>query len=233
MSAHGSTARKPASSGVTLPQVTASALAAATAATLGSFLGVLGTIGGAAAAAIISTVGKYLFQRSFEATRDEVGKVRERLVVGSRMRPGSEDPAGSDEPTVPIPRTPAPAQHRRPWKTWAVLAGVAVSIFGIGLLASFGVESAAGRPLSGGSEGTSVGSLFGQPTGHPETTSAGPSSSETTGRTTPSSTAPSAGERGSHPTGDQQQPSTRTTGATPAPVPGGLLPGLSTEGNNG
>ena len=58
--------------GLTFPQIAASALAAATAAILGSFMGVLGTIGGAAVASIISTVGSALYQRSREATRDRV-----------------------------------------------------------------------------------------------------------------------------------------------------------------
>src|SRR3954463_12556014 len=64
--------------GLTAPQTPASALAAATAAILGSFMGVLGTIGGAAVAAIISTVGAALYQKSLEATRD---RVKQRLVV--------------------------------------------------------------------------------------------------------------------------------------------------------
>ena len=64
--------------GLTFPQIIASALAAATAAIMGSFLGVLGTIGGAAVASIVSTVGSALYQRSLEATRD---RVKQRLVV--------------------------------------------------------------------------------------------------------------------------------------------------------
>ncbi|HEY2221888.1 hypothetical protein [Actinomycetospora sp.] len=68
------------SSGLTVPQIVASALAAATAAILGSFLGVVGTIGGAAVASIISTIGGALYQRSLEKTRDAV---KDRLVVNA------------------------------------------------------------------------------------------------------------------------------------------------------
>jgi hypothetical protein len=68
------------SSGLTVPQIVASALAAATAAILGSFMGVVGTIGGAAVASIISTVGGALYQRSLEKTRDAV---KDRLVVNA------------------------------------------------------------------------------------------------------------------------------------------------------
>ncbi|HSK58814.1 MAG TPA: hypothetical protein VK935_07150, partial [Actinomycetospora sp.] len=73
--------------GLTFPQIIASALAAATAAIMGSFVGVLGTIGGAAVASIVSTVGSALYQRSLEATRD---RVKERLVVaGSQTKVAS------------------------------------------------------------------------------------------------------------------------------------------------
>src|SRR3954454_10159016 len=75
---------KASGTGLTFPQILASALAAATAAILGSFLGVLGTIGGAAAASVISTVGSAVYQRALERTRD---RVKQRLVVaGSNTR---------------------------------------------------------------------------------------------------------------------------------------------------
>jgi cytoskeletal protein RodZ len=69
--------------------------------------------------------------------------------------------------------------HRKhSWKTWVTLGGVAASIFAIGLLASFAVESAAGHPLSGGDSGTSVGSLFGQTTGEATSTSEAPTTDD-------------------------------------------------------
>lgn len=315
-------------SGLTFPQIAAGALAAATASILGSFLGVLGTIGGAAAASIVSTVGAALYQRSLERTRD---KVKERLVVtpagtqvaaavarvtgqgraggsgrsaplGARPGPPGMPAAGGGPgrglPNGPGPRPPGPgpfppapprrgpagehADRGRPLppeqqlraggrtvvtqayaqgaptrvgppmrtpqggipaaratgtppggipptarmtplgppgpggppgppggddaatqlthvvhegearpkrfgkRTWLTMAGVAASVFVIGVLASFGVESATGHPLSGGESGTSVGSLFGQntgtatPTTEPSTTEAPSSGSEET-----------------------------------------------------
>ena len=343
------------SSGLSIPQIVSGALAAATAAILGSFLGVAGTIGGAAVASIISTVGASLYQRSLERTRDAV---KDRLVVnaaaGTKVAqavakvtgdgipaadparpgalggpgrqgapggparpgapgarpPGTPGPAGppnrpgaaplpthrlpdgglvpgrrqvgTPQPTPqsgipqpgapqqlraggrtvttrldasgrPVPATPDPTRRipdartpdgpprgpdgrilppgpppgggpvdptrrvptpppgpgeavtalmggsgpapdedptqlagavdrprRKPsWKTWVTLGGVAASIFAIGLLASFAVESAAGHPLSGGDSGTSVGSLFGQTTGEATSTSEAPSTSNT------------------------------------------------------
>jgi hypothetical protein len=349
------------SSGLSIPQIVSGALAAATAAILGSFMGVAGTIGGAAVASIISTVGSSLYQRSLERTRDAV---KDRLVVnaaagtkvahavakvtgdgipaadparpgalggpgrpgapGGAARPGvpgarppgapgpsgppnrpaaaplpthrlpdgglapgrrqvgtpqptpqagipqpgatqpgvpqqlraggrtvttrldaagrplppGPDPtrripdartpdgpprgpdgrilppgppvppppgAGPADPTRRVPTPPpgpgeavtaylggagpdeAPTQlagavdrprRKHSWKTWVTLGGVAASIFAIGLLASFAVESAAGHPLSGGDSGTSVGSLFGQTTGDATSTSEAPTTEE-------------------------------------------------------
>ncbi|MEJ2867305.1 hypothetical protein WCD74_05975 [Actinomycetospora sp. OC33-EN08] len=314
---------KPSATGLTIPQIVGGALAAATAAILGSFLGVVGTIGGAAVASVISTVGTALYQRSLERTRDavksrlvvnqaagpkvanavarvtgEVGSPQARPgpgaprpgmpgapVPGAPGRPGvppqqggapmsppfgapvapgaptrrlpdgtvvpaqpqqlraggrtvatrldasgrpvpepadptrripnSRTPDGGlptqavpplgpdgrpaarptqrmgmtgpfsppggqptthlmhgpgDDPTQLAPAADQPKRRRFGWKTWATLGGVAASIFAIGLLASFAVESATGHPLSGGSSGTSVGSLFGQDTAAPATT---------------------------------------------------------------
>ena len=81
-------------------------------------------------------------------------------------------------------------------RTWITLAGVGVSVFVIGILASFGVESATGHPLSGGSSGTSVGSLFGQQTGTATATTE-PSTTETNTDGSSETTTSSADRSGS------------------------------------
>lgn len=363
-------------SGLTFPQIAAGALAAATASILGSFLGVLGTIGGAAAASIVSTVGAALYQRSLERTRD---KVKERLVVnptGSQVasavarvtgqgragaatsgpvRPGGAGtrpgvPASAAAPTRALPGGPGarpggpfgppPGMPPRPvdrggqhadrgrplpreqqlraggrtvatqvhtqvnaqgaptrvgpppylgpggipnarttgtppggiqpttrmppagspgWggddaatqlthvtqegeqparrfgkRTWITLAGVGVSVFVIGILASFGVESATGHPLSGGSSGTSVGSLFGQQTGTATATTE-PSTTETNTDGSSETTTSSADRSGSSEStgsnrdqdGSSQQTSQRRSSSSDSgngDSGGGLLP---------
>ena len=87
-------------------------------------------------------------------------------------------PAPDEDPTQLAGAVERP-RRKHSWKTWVTLGGVAASIFAIGLLASFAVESAAGHPLSGGDSGTSVGSLFGQTTGQATSTSEAPSTSDT------------------------------------------------------
>ena len=106
---HATTEEKEPASGLSLPQIMAGALAAATAAILGSFLGVIGTIGGAAAASVISTVGAALYQRSLERTRDAV---KSRLVVnqaaGSKVATAVAKVAGG------APQAAPPARRRPP-----------------------------------------------------------------------------------------------------------------------
>ncbi|MCD2190656.1 hypothetical protein [Actinomycetospora soli] len=352
---------KASATGLTLPQILAGALAAATAAILGSFLGVIGTIGGAAVASVVSTVGSALYQKSLERTRDAV---KSRLVVnpvtGTKVagavdragtpgappagRPGPQGaqpgmpprpgvpgqagpmmsppygapippgvptrrlangtvvPAGAQQlraggrtvttrldaagrptgepvdPTRRIPNTrtpgggnptqvvpplgpdgrplagptrqmpmggPFPPSGGQPtahlahgpggddptalapaagastpwyrrfgWKTWVTLGGVAASVFAIGLLASFAVESATGHPLSGGTSGTSVGSIFGQNTEAPATEESSateePGSSDATTTTSSEQGSQEGAER---PTSTTRAPSTSTSRA--------------------
>ncbi|WP_018332404.1 hypothetical protein [Actinomycetospora chiangmaiensis] len=381
------TTTKASATGLTLPQIIAGALAAATAAILGSFLGVIGTIGGAAAASVISTVGSALYQKSLERTRDAV---KSRLVVnpmsGTRVaqaagpagqsgaaaraggppqagRPGPNGPrpgvaprpgvpgqggpmmsppygapippgvptrrlangavvpvaaaqqlraggrtvatrldaagrptAEPADPTRRIPnsRTPgggnptqvvpplgpdgrplagptrqmpmggpfppsaaqptahlvhgpggddptafAPAvEERTPfyrrfgWKTWVTLGGVAASVFAIGLLASFAVESATGHPLSGGTSGTSVGSIFGQNTQAPATTQSSttqdPGSSDAT---TTTSSDQGSGQDGAGATTTTRAPSTTTSQAPQDPL-SSLVPRFNDQGGS-
>lgn len=365
------TTTKASATGLTLPQIIAGALAAATAAILGSFLGVIGTIGGAAAASVISTVGSALYQKSLERTRDAV---KSRLVVnamtgtkvaraagrgaapqagpqphgprpGMPPRPGvpgqpgpmmsppygapippgvptrrlpngavvpaapqqlraggrtvttrldaagrpTGEPAdptrripnartpGGGNPTQVVPPlgpdgrplpgptrampfppsggqptahlahgpagdptalAPAVEEERIPWyrrfgwKTWVTLGGVAASVFAIGLLASFAVESATGHPLSGGTSGTSVGSIFGQNTEAPATTES--SSTEDpadTDATTTTSSEPGSGSRegAEQSTTTSRAPATSTTQAPQNPL-STLVPRFGEQG---
>jgi hypothetical protein len=390
MSDTTSEAKSPAASsgiGLTFPQIAASALAAATAAILGSFMGVLGTIGGAAVASIISTVGSALYQRSLEATRDRVkqklvvtnvgntrvagavnrvaggpaqaqaqtrqapptqvqpgrpmvvpptpgpgvpmppghqqarpgmppadptrrvpgptgpptqrpgqpvppGRVALRAegvadptrvhpqvnpdaaptevrptafipqsrqtgtppgggptaVMGQPGRPGPGGPGGPMGPIGPggpgdgatqvAPLEPEPARPRFSlaalktglkglgWKTWVTLGGVTASVFVIALLATFGVETAAGRPLSGGTGGTSVGSLFGQETGTSEATTT-PAESSTDNQDTSTTTQQETEQQQAPEDGDPTtSQSTRPTTRSPQTSQNGILPNL-------
>lgn len=102
-------------------QVCASALAAVTAAFLGSTLGVAGTVAGAGVASLVTTIGSEVYLRSLRRTREAARKTR-KILVGpdTRLRqetrlleppPPPPNPlvrpeaARPDDETVHLPRT--------------------------------------------------------------------------------------------------------------------------------
>jgi hypothetical protein len=131
-------------------KVVAGGLAAATTAVLGSYLGVLGTVGAAAGTSIVTAVSTEIYQRSLNRT-------------ASRLRPrGTGEPReprqrASERDQWEAARDPRPPA-RRSVLPGAVLGSLVIFALGIGLVS--GVEYARGAPLSGGSGGTSVGEVL-------------------------------------------------------------------------
>ncbi len=125
-------------------QVVASALAAITATVCASYLGIAGTVIGAAVASVLTVVGNAVYSHSLR----RVG-----TVAGLATRTGAT--------------TPAPVARRRGWKTFATAcAGVFVGVLAV----VTAVEVVAGRPLSDvvrgqSGSGTSVLGDVGQSTG--------------------------------------------------------------------
>ena len=142
-------------------QIVGGALAAMTAAALGSQLSVAGTVVGAALASIIAAVAGSLYTASLRRTRD---KVRTAFWTGQ--------PNEVDEPTVmeivpdreghvagqrshlvaPEPIDPSPRRRKLNWKRVMVAALVT---FGIAAVSLTVFELATGQALSGG-EGTTI-----------------------------------------------------------------------------
>jgi hypothetical protein len=142
-------------------QIVGGALAAMTAAALGSQLSVAGTVVGAALASIIAAIAGSLYTASLRRTGD---KVRTVFWTGQ--------PNEVDEPTVmeilpdreghvagqrshlvaPEPIAPSPRRRKLNWKRVAVAALVT---FGIAAVSLTVFELATGHALSGG-EGTTV-----------------------------------------------------------------------------
>ena len=142
-------------------QIVGGALAAMTAAALGSQLSVAGTVVGAALASIIAAVAGSLYTASLRRTRD---KVRTAFWTGQ--------PNEVDEPTVmeilpdreghvagqrshlvaPEPIDPSPRRRKLNWKRVVVAALVT---FGIAAVSLTVFELATGQALSGG-EGTTI-----------------------------------------------------------------------------
>ncbi|RSM81832.1 hypothetical protein DL991_07070 [Amycolatopsis sp. WAC 01375] len=180
-------------------QVTAAAMAAITAALLGSTLGVAGTVAGAGLASVITTLGGELYLRSLQRTKDAALKARVVLTVPGRRRvldPGEQETVRlkpSEDEEEPSGRKFKPR--------WAVIAGVSVAAFAVALVAITGFEGATGKTFGGGT-GTTIGKIIG----------GGQAQERQDKHDTPPATSPSE-------TRDEQPETTPSTTPTPTTTP--------------
>lgn len=208
--------------GLSLSQIIGGSLAAATAAALGSKLGVAGTIGGAALASVVSAVAGSLYTASVRRTREGVQQVFSRrpripaATVPAARTTLSEDVLGSAGPApalsrrddVPTPSDavgPAPAARTRRRVVRNALIG-AVAVFVVAFVGIFAFETLTGRALDG-DRGTTIGQL----------TQPGSGSREPTTRPEPSTGASSPA---STPSASEQPSSEPSTGSTAEPSSG-------------
>jgi hypothetical protein len=145
---------------IRISQVAASALAAVTAALLGSTMGVAGTVIGAGVASVVSTVGGVLYLRSIQRTRDSMLLVRSRVVAraGSTTvtvtEPASDGkPSGDGEDEEQAQEQP---RSRRRTVATAVVGSLVAFVLGMAVVT--GMEWLRGEPFSGG-EGTTLGEI--------------------------------------------------------------------------
>lgn len=148
---------------VRISQVLAGALAAVTAALIGSTMGVAGTVIGAGLASMVSTIGGALYLRSIERTTKGVRTVRAKVVGksgGTTVLVADEDP--EKEPGDEVEAEPAVAEDRPPEERrrlrWPMLVVASLAAFALGMLAVTGVEWVRGESLSGDG-GTTFGSI--------------------------------------------------------------------------
>jgi len=226
---------------VRISQVLAGALAAVTAALIGSTMGVAGTVIGAGVASMVSTVGGALYLRSIERTTKSVRTVRAKVVGrsgGTTVLVADEDP--EKEPGDEVEAEPAVAAEDRPPEErrrlrWPMLVVASLAAFALGMLAVTGVEWLRGESLSGNG-GTTFGSIVDrqlddgdrqeQPvapaTSSTTTTTDAPdeSTSSTTGHPTSTTTTPPSSDSPTTTT-TTEPPVTTTTEAQP---PSGSVP---------
>ncbi|HEY0239299.1 MAG TPA: hypothetical protein VGC37_11670 [Friedmanniella sp.] len=195
-------------SALSIAQVVGGALAAMTAAALGSRLSVAGTVVGAAFASVIAAVAGSIYTSSLRRTSKHVSTVLARVRPATPGEPSAPagpavaqttmtTTAGEDggwtlpvEPTGPPAGTTSADRSRISWK--GVVAG-ALLMFVIAALVLTGIELATGHALSGGA-GTTVGQVA-EPTTRPSPTPSRrptPTPSGTPSATAPASAAPSA-----------------------------------------
>ncbi len=170
---------------ISLAQVAGSALAAVSAAVVASFLGVGGTVLGAALGSTVATIAGAVYAHTFRQAGQRLGETRV-LTVVTKARAAHEQPGPGDvpvigpsgaasgeetaaEPSVEPSVEPsaagraaavaaAPAGERPRWMSGKALLAMAVAAFVIAMVVISAIELTIGRPISGGS-GTTVSKL--------------------------------------------------------------------------
>lgn len=200
-----------------LSRVAAAALAAVTAAVVGSKLGAEGTLIGAGAASVVTTVATALYQSSLDRSRQRVRS------LAQRTRPGeSAEPAGRS--------------RRLSRLSWGAVVVGAFGGFMLAMMVITGFEWASGGTVGDNGKGTTIGQVVNDQTGpqKPTLPPASPSPAEPTSdtpaeptesseppTTTSSTTAPNGGD------GNEQSPTTTANRPRPSEVtPPPLIPGL-------
>ncbi|MGA5304804.1 hypothetical protein ACPCHT_33185 [Nucisporomicrobium flavum] len=215
-------------SGIQISKVVAGTLAAVAAAVLGSFLGVAGTLAGAALASVVGSVGTQLFDNSLKRGTKTLQTVAPAFIkvpaaVGT---PPVAAATEEEKPSHTVPQEPGRFAIR--WKP--VLVGAA-TVFIVAMGAIFALEASAGRSLAsmtghGSSAGTTLTSLVSSKSDSkqdkPATTpseSPAPDESPTPDSSTTESPEPGATTDTPEPTGTTTAPEepTTTEPATEAP----------------
>ncbi len=198
-----------------VPQIVGGALAAATAATIGSQLGVAGTILGAAVASIVGGIAGTLYSAGLDRTHRKVTAAITRGYDQVRSGPGYDPDAVSvlddanpvlpglddPDPTVVAEAAPQadlePAEGRddRRRKVWKVMGLTAAAMFVLALVAITVVELGLGRTLDG-KDGTTIAQVV-RPSPRPSAT---PTPSATSPTPTATATATATGEPSITPT---------------------------------
>jgi hypothetical protein len=199
---------------LSLTQLLGGSAAAATAAALGSRLGVVGTITGAAVLSLISAVAASLYTTSMARARDAVVLVRSRRGDLQEVPLSSVEPleAGYDATPATDRGATAPAPPWRPFDRAATRRVLVTTgaLFAIAAAFLTGLQLATGAPVTGTSIGGRVSAASGASTdGHAGTLTRGATS-------TPTTAGPGASGGAAAPAGaGATQPATAS--GTPAP----------------
>jgi hypothetical protein len=207
-------------------QVVGGALAAMTAAALGSQLSVAGTVVGAALASIIAAVAGSLYTASIRRTHDKV-----KTVFWTGQPNEVEDPtvmeilpdstghvAGQRSHLVaPEPNGDPSPPPRRPKLSWKRVAVAALAAFGIAAVALTTFELVTGHALSGG-QGTTIQQVSeGKPAKESDTKKKAPSKEPTNKATTAKSEAPTTEPREAASSEPTETETTTETTTEPTP----------------
>jgi hypothetical protein len=223
-------------SGIQISKIVAGTLAAVSAAVIGSFLGVAGTLAGAAIASIVGSVGTEIYQRSLDRGAKKLQTLAPTFVKAPAAVGTPEVAAATEEdsPSHTVPEelkqdTPEDGALERPKRQvrWGRVALAAAALFVFAMIPLTFVEMASGRTIAnlvGSSQatGTSLGTAVTGAEEKPATTpSEAPSETPADEESADPSTEgqpsePTEAPTSTEPTADP----TATTPATDAPTTG-------------
>jgi hypothetical protein len=130
-------------SGIDIPKTIAGVLAAVSAAVVGSFLGVAGTLGGAAVASIVGSVGTEIYHRWIARSSQ---KIRQTFVTAPAAVGTPEVAAAAEEiPSQPEPGTGPGASATGARMRWGRVAAVAAAVFVLAMGALTAFELISGK----------------------------------------------------------------------------------------
>ena len=141
-------------SGIQISKVIAGTLAAVAAAVLGSFLGVAGTLAGAALASVVGSVGTELFNNSLKRGTKTLQTVAPTFIKAPAAV-GTPPVAAAAEEEKPSHLTPQ--EPTRPAIRWKPVVLGAATVFLIAMGAIFAMEATAGRSLTSVTTGHDTG----------------------------------------------------------------------------
>ncbi|MFI5893444.1 hypothetical protein ACIA5D_25405 [Actinoplanes sp. NPDC051513] len=205
-------------SGIDIPKTIAGLLAALSAAVIGSYLGVAGTLAGAAVASLIGSVGTEVYQRSIH----KGAKKLQGTFTAAPAAVGTPPVAAADT-TVALPAMNASRPGTIRWKRVAIVAG-ALFVLAMGTLTA--AELISGRSIADATRGgagdrSTVSSIFGDDSGKSgKSEKPAPASSSDSGETpseAPSEQATPTEQETQQPTGTPTDSPT-TAPATPDPT---------------
>jgi hypothetical protein len=207
-------------SGIDIPKTIAGALAAVCAAVIGSFLGVAGTLVGAAVASIIGSVGTEIYQRSLHKGAKKLHTLAAPAFVKAPAAIGTPAVAAASEKDSPSHTVPERPRRQIRWGRVAMIAG-ALFVLAMGTLTVTELilgKSVASTVGNGTGAKTTFGGLLnpGSSSDTKPTPTPTPSPTPSTAATEDPATQPTTPESPTTTTEPTTQPTTAPTTAAPA-----------------
>ncbi|MDT4994424.1 MAG: hypothetical protein QOH97_4316 [Actinoplanes sp.] len=222
-------------SDINVPKILAGALAAVCAAVVGSFLGVAGTLIGAAVASVVGSVGTEIYERSLKHGAHKLQTLAPTFIKAPAAVGTPAVAAATSEDDLPSHTLPEQARSQQ--IRWGHVAAAAGAVFVLAMAGIWLAEKALGEPIaaavgaSGNTSGTTLGNVGKSPRATPQpapanTPTAGPPSGANNAPAAPTpstaaTTTSPAGTTTTAPTGATPTTGQPAQGANPGTNPGG------------